>query len=65
VYGFLGNTEQTINAGSDKLLPLAIDGVIGEQFYIAPDGNTIRKEIQELRNFRTEILPFMPDLKGN
>lgn len=63
VYGFLKNTEQTVVVGTDKRLPLTVEGAIGEQFYLAPDGEAIRKEIRELRQFRAEIMPFWLNMK--
>lgn len=61
VYRFLEDSEQTVQVGADRLLPLTVKDVLVEQFYIAPDGDGIQQKIAALRKHRVEVKPFMPN----
>ncbi len=62
VYRFFADKEETVTVGPDKLLTLAVDGALAEQFYFAPEGGAIQSEIADVRKFRSEVLPYFPTI---
>lgn len=64
IYRFLQDKEETVQVGEDKMLPLTVENALVEQFYLAPDSETFREEIAQLRKHRADLTPYFLDIKN-